>query len=329
MSKVRLFVAAAFATAMATAPAAFAETKWIMASGYPDNNFLTKVDRAFISEVESKSGGELKIELRSNGSLIKLDAIKRAVQSGQVQAGEIRLGVYGNESPMFVLDNIPNVAKDYDEAKKLTEAQKPYFDDLFAKNGMRIVSYLPWPGQGLFTKAALSTPADFKGLKLRIYSKGTQQMGEMLGFQATILPFAEVPQAFSTGLIDSLFTSAQTGIDIQAWDYVKNFMYTGTMHNKNAIILNERAVKALSPKLQGIVMEAAANATALAWKESETANAEQVETLRKNGMAIAQVTPAIANAFESVSQTMIADWRKESSPAEVAVLDTYLKTVGK
>lgn len=37
-----------------------------------------------------------------------------------------------------------------------------------------------------------------------------------LGFEATILPFAEIPQAFATGLIDALFIPPQTGIDVRA-----------------------------------------------------------------------------------------------------------------
>jgi hypothetical protein len=71
-----------------------AQTAWTMASGYPETSFFTQNARQFIKEIEDKSGGKLKIDLRSNDSLIKLDAIKRAVQSGQIQIGEIRLGVY-------------------------------------------------------------------------------------------------------------------------------------------------------------------------------------------------------------------------------------------
>lgn len=329
MNTIRLFAAATFAAVMAASATAHAETKWIMATGYPDNNFLTEVNRYFIKEVEAGSKGQLTIDLRSNGSLVKLDAVKRAVQSGQVQLGEIRLGVYGNEGPMYVLDNIPNVASDYKEAHALMEAQKPYFDDLFAKNGMLMVSYTPWPGQGLYSKSELKTPDDFKGLKLRIYSKGTQEMGTMLGFDATILPFAEVPQAFSTGLINTLFTSAQTGLDIQAWDYVKYFMYTGSMHNKNATIINQRAFRALSPELQKVVLSAAAKATEYAWSLSEKVDAEQVETLRKNGMSITPMTPAIAAAFDKVGKVQLAEWRKEAGPDENKVLDAYLKASGK
>ena len=66
-------------------------------------------------------------------------------------------------------------------------------------------------------------------------------MGTLLGFNATILPFAEIPQAFSTGLIEALFTSAQTGVDIQAWDNTKYFTNVGAILSKNALILNKRA----------------------------------------------------------------------------------------
>lgn len=86
-------VIALAAGALLASSAAQAQTVWTMASGYPDSSFFTQNIREFIKEVESKSGGKLKIDLRSNDSLIKLDAIKRAVQSGQIQIGEIRLGV--------------------------------------------------------------------------------------------------------------------------------------------------------------------------------------------------------------------------------------------
>ena len=48
-----------------------------MASGYPEDNFHTQNIRLFIEEVEANT--ELTIDLQSNDTLIKLDAIKTAV----------------------------------------------------------------------------------------------------------------------------------------------------------------------------------------------------------------------------------------------------------
>jgi TRAP-type C4-dicarboxylate transport system substrate-binding protein len=300
-----------------------AETTWIMASGYPEDSFFTQNIRMFIEEVEAASEGELSIDLRPNGELIKLDAIRRAVQAEQIQLGEIRFGVYGNESPMYVLDSLPNVAGDYESSVRLMEAQKPWFDRVFEEDGMQILTYQPWPGQGFYTKFPIESVEQFDGVKMRIYSTSTQRMGELLGFDATILPYAEVPQAFSTGLIDALFTSGQTGNDIQAWDYVSNFTYTGSMHNKNGIIVNQRALGALSEDLQAAVIAAGEAATLRGYEMSKIAGENSIAVLAENGMTVSEASPELLAALEQIGKTMIEEWAAEASEDELAVLDAY------
>lgn len=307
----------------AMVPSAQAATTWIMASGNPDNSFFTENLREFIKEVDVKSNGELKIDLRSNSTLIKLDAIKRAVQSNQVQIGEIRLGVYGNEDPMYVLDGLPGVATNYKEAALLTQAQKPYFDDLFKKSRMIAISYMPWPGQGFFSSKPLNTVADMKGLKLRIYSQPTRELGDKLGFQTTILPFAEVSQAYATGMINSLFTSAQTGIDVQIWENNKYYTYTGTMHNKNTIVVNDRAFKALSPALQQIVLDAGKNAEKRGEELSAKANQETIDVLKSHGMTVVNASDNIQQAIGAIGNDMIKAWSASATAPQKAVLTTY------
>jgi TRAP-type transport system periplasmic protein len=304
-----------------------AQTTWTMASGYPESSYFTKNIRLFIKEVEDKSGGKLKIDLRSNDSLIKLDVIKRAVQSGQVQIGEIRLGVYGNEGAMYNLDNTPGVAANYEQAMKLADAQRPFFDNLFKKNGIRLLSMVPWPGQGFYTKQAVNSLADLKGQKLRIYSKQTQQLGDRLDMKALILPFAEVPQAFSTGMIEALWTSAQTGVDVKAWENVKYFTYTGTMHNKNAIIVNERAFRQLDPQLQKIVTDAGKAATLRGFELSKQAHTEREQTLKDNGMVIAQAPQDVLTKIEQIGKEMVTEWLATANPDEKAVYESYRKSL--
>ncbi len=327
MNRRALIASAALALSIGLAAPAAAQTSWTMASGYPESSFFTQNIRQMIKEIEEKSGGKLKIDLRSNDSLIKLDAVKRAVQSGQIQIGEIRLGVYGNEGAMYNLDNIPGVATTYDQATKLTEAQAPFFDALFKKNGLRAITYVAWPGQGFYTKAELKGLADLKGQKLRIYSKQTQIMGEKLGMEALILPFAEVPQAFSTGMIQALWTSAQTGTDVQIWDYVKHFTYTGTMHNKNAILVNERAFRQLDPATQKVVLEAGEAATKRGWELSKKAGEEREAVLKSHGVTIAQSPKDVLDAIEVAGKGMVADWLGTATAEEKAVYETYQKSL--
>jgi len=298
--------------------------EWIMASGYPDANFHTKNIREFIADIGKSTGGKLEITLHSNDTLIKLDAIKRAVQAGQIPIGEIRLGVYGNEDPMYILAGLPFIAPDYATAWLLKDVQKPYFDELFANNGMKLLYYTPWPGQGFYTRFPVESTADFKGKKLRIYSTATQKMGEMLGFNATILPFAEIPQAFSTGLIEALFTSPQTGIDIQAWDNTSHFTYAGAILSKNAVVVNLRSWRALDADTRAAVLEAAERAELRGWEMSAETTREQIKILAGNGMKTANAPPSVIEEMTRIGEQMVADWKQDASPEAVKVLDRYL-----
>ncbi|SDF67406.1 MULTISPECIES: TRAP transporter substrate-binding protein [Thalassobaculum] len=295
---------------------------WIMASGYPDSNFHTQNIQTFIEEVEASTS--LKIQLNSNDTLIKLDAIKTALQRGQIPIGEIRLGVYGNEDPMYVLAGLPFIAADYTEAWLLKDLQKEYFDKIFAEQGLRILYYSPWPGQGFYTKFPVTSVEDFSGKKLRIYSTATQEMGQMLGFDATILPFAEIPQAFSTGLIEALFTSPQTGIDIQAWDNTSNFTYAGAIFSKNAVVVNESFFSALPVEEQMAILKAAEKAELRGWEMSAQTTAAQMKTLAENGMTTASAPPAVIEKMKTIGLKMMETWRKDASPEAAAILDRYL-----
>lgn len=324
MRSLKLALTAAIATVtLAGAALAQGKTEWIMASGYPEANFLTKNLRQFAAEVETDSGGKLKITMHTNDTLIKLDAIKRAVQSGQIQAGEVRLGVYGNEDPMYILDGVPFLASTYDEAYQLMEAQKPYFSTLFQKNGMGVIGYQVWPSQGFYTKTPVATIDDFKGKRLRIYSTATQRMGQLLGFNATILPFAEIPQAFSTGMIESLFTSAQTGTDIQAWDNTKYFTNVGAIFSKNAVIVNGRAWQRLPADVKTVVMKAGDDFTKRAWVMSKAADAEMSAVLKKNGMVVSEAPAAVVTAMKKVGEQMTTEWKATASGDAVATLNFY------
>ncbi|RKF13581.1 ABC transporter substrate-binding protein [Roseovarius spongiae] len=319
----------AFAGLLALAAgAAQAETTWTMASGYPESSFLTKTTREFIEAVEERTDGELKIDLRPNDTLIKLANIKRAVQSGQIPIGAIRMGIYGNEQEMFNLDNIPGVGSTYDKAWTLMEKQKPFYDEWFGKNGMEVLTYMAWPGQGFYTTGPLESLSDLEGIKLRIYSKQTQIMGEELGAEAIILPFAEIPQAFATGMIEALWTSAQSGTDVQAWDYLDTFSYTGTMHNKNAIIVNQRALRALPEEIQQIVREEGEKATARAWENSKQASKEREQMLADNGMTVTKAPQEVIDRIDEIGKGMVADWMKGASEKEQAVYKAYEAAIG-
>src|SRR3954466_5334549 len=112
------------AAAMALAAPAFAQTKWDLPAAYPASNFHTENLVQFANDVDKASGGKLKITVHANASLFKAPEIKRAVQGGQAQLGEVLLVNFQNEWQPYGIDGLPFLADSYDESMKLYRAQK-------------------------------------------------------------------------------------------------------------------------------------------------------------------------------------------------------------
>ena len=64
-----------------------------MATPYPEQNFHTQNILMFAKEIEQETGGQYKIKVHSNASLLKMPDIKRGVQTGQAALGEILTGM--------------------------------------------------------------------------------------------------------------------------------------------------------------------------------------------------------------------------------------------
>lgn len=312
-------VAAAVAMACFIGGAA-AET-WNMASGYPDGNFHTQNIRQFIEDAQAAADGQLEIVLHNNQSLFKLPETKRAVQTGQIPIGEILLVQFGNEDPLFEVSAIPFLAETYQKAEKLWAITKPMLEERFASQGMRLLYGVPWPVQGFYSSMPINSKADVAGLKFRAYSAMTARMAEELGMIPATIAFSEIPQAFATGLVSVMYTSPQTGIDSQAWDFTTHFTNVGGNFSMNLVIANEDAFTQLPAEAQEAVLEAAAQAEARGWEMSKEVTAEQIETLKSNGMAVSEPTPEFLAELEAVGKTLTAEWVEKAGDVGQEVVD--------
>ena len=316
-------LAAALMLGLTLALPAFAQTKWDLPTAYPANNFHTENLQQFASDVDKATGGKLKIQLHANASLFKAPEIKRAVQGGQVQAGEILLVNYENEDPLYGLDGVPFLATSYQEAFKLYKAERKALDDKLAKQGMMLLYTVAWPPQGIFTNRTLNSAADMKGLKWRAYSPATSRIAELVGAQPVTVQAAEVSQALATGVIDSYMSSGATGYDSKTYEHLKHFYDTQAWLPKNAVIVNRAAFDALDKPTQAAVLKAAAVAETRGWKLSEEKNGWYLEQLKGKGMAIVKPPEQLMADLRKVGNLMLAEWLRKSGDDGRKVIDVY------
>ena len=297
--------------------------QWNMPTPYGDANLPTKIAYGFAEDIKAGTGGEIDITVHSGASLIKHPEIPRAVRTGQVQLGEIFIGIMGNTHPVFKHDNIPFLATSFDDAKALWEAAKPEVEKQLDKEGLKLLYTVPWPAQSLYTKAPVNTMSDLKGLKMRAYSPSTSRLADLMNTTPTTVQVPEIPQAFSTGIIDAMITSPSTGANGQAWDYVSHYTDIKAWIPKNVVVVNKRAFRRLSDEQQQVILDAAATAEEKGWKGVRETAAKDTATLAENGIEVSEPSEQLMQEFQKIGDVMIREWEEEAPEEVGAILKNY------
>jgi len=317
----RNVLAAPFILVPLTAQETQAQARWQVATAYPDGNFHTRNIRSFLDEVKAQTG--IDAQLHSNGSLLPMPQIKRGVQQGQVQIGEILLSAYGNDDPFFEVDSIPQLAWTDEQARKLATLSRPYIEARFQRQGLSVLYSVPWPPSGFYTNVPVENLEVLRGSRMRTFNAMTNRFATLLGATPTLVQAAEVPQAFATGVVNSMVTSAATGVDSAAWDFAKVFTPIGFTRTHNVIFVQRRAFEALPAAQQTAMREAAKRAEDRGWALSAEARDAAQATLGARGMQVAQPTPAVMEGLSRISQTIAQEWAARAGEDGAKLLAAY------
>jgi len=320
----RIFAAGLVGAAMSVALVSTASAaSWDMPTPYPDKTFHTQNIAAFAKEVESTTGGKLKIKIHSAGSLFKHKEIKNAVRGGQVPIGEFFLGLLANENPAFGVDTQPFLATNYEDAKSLWAAQRPVVEKLLDKQKLMVLFSVPWPPQGLYTKKEIANVDGLKGMKFRTYNPTLEKFANLAGAAPTQVQVPDIAQAFATGRVEAMITSPSTGANSKAWDYLSHYTDIQAWVPKNIVVVNKRAFRKLDKDVQNAVLAAAKNAEIRGWEMSQQETATKTAILKTNGIQIIEPSDALMGGLKKIGDEMMVDWKKAAGAEGKEILSNY------
>jgi TRAP-type C4-dicarboxylate transport system substrate-binding protein len=302
----------------------FAVEKWDMPTPYPASNFHTLNIQKFAEDVEKMTGGKIKITVHPNASLFKMTEIKRAVQTGQVQIGEVIFSSLENEDPIMGIDSIPFLASGYDKAEKLWKVSKPLIDKKFESQGLQILFSVPWPPQGLYTKKDVNSIEDLKGLKLRSYNPTISRIAELVGAQPVTIQAAELAQALATGVVNAFISSSATGVDTKAWETMTHFYDIKAWLPKNVVFVNKRVFDGLSPEERKAILKAAEIAEKRGWQMSQENYLSTKKTLSEK-MKVLEPSKKLQEDLNKIGQTLTDDWLKKAGKDGENLIKAYKK----
>ena len=184
---------------------------------------------------------------------------------------------------------------------------------------------VPWPPQGLYAKKEITKIEQLKGLKFRTYNAMIGRIAALVGAIPTQIEVPDLPTAFATGRVDVMITSASTGVNTKAQDYLTHYIDMQAWQPRNIVFVNKAAFDKLSATEKKAVLDAAKVAEVRGWKASIEEMAVKTAALKAAGVKVIPPSPELKAGFAKVGATIAAEWEKKAGPDGAAMLAAFRK----
>ena len=275
--------------------------------------------------MDKATSGSLKMAVHPGGTIIKHTEIKRAVGEGRAAAGEVLISLAADEAPVYGVNSIPFLATGYDGARKLYDAQKPFLERQLDKEGLVLLFSVPWPPQGIYAKREVKAIDDLKGLKFRTYNAMTKRIAELASAQPTQIEVPDLAAAFASGRVDVMITSASSGVQTKAEEYLTHYINSQAWLPRNMVFANKAAFERLSAAEKKAVSEAARAAEERGWNLSIEEMTVKTKALKDAGITVLTPTPELKSGMAKIGDTIAKEWAASAGADGEAMLAAYRK----
>ncbi|MFN3417579.1 MAG: TRAP transporter substrate-binding protein [Caldimonas sp.] len=285
-----------------------AATPWRLATGYRAESFHGQNLLVFAREVATATAQGVRIELHPHNSLVPLPQIFTAATDGRIEAGEAIMTGLADVLPLAGADAVPFVVGSYEDAERLWRHQRPLVERQFAQRGLRVLYAVPWPPQGLFSRRPVQRVADLAGTRMRTYNATTVRIAQLLGAEPVDVAMVDVGRALSEGRIDTMITSAVTGVENQVWGAAKHYYDINAWIPKNIVFVRADRLEALTPPAREAVLAAARSAEARGWAASRELARSSVLELQRQGVQVDPVHPHLSRDLKRLGERFSLEW---------------------
>ena len=309
---------------------AMAKTKWDLHLNYPAGNFHSKGAQQFADRVKAATGGELTIVLHPGASLgFKGPELLRALADGQLAAAEIPTGMVEGDAPVLALTAQPFISTNAFEQRLLYQLSKKTYKKVLKRFNQITLYTSVWPFSGIYTQRPITSKADLKGLKMRVYDGTGLAFGKATGIAARKMPFSEVYPAMKAGLLDSMYTSSVSGVDAKAWEVLKYFTPINIVGPVNMINVNLDVWNKLPKNIRKTVLEIAAQMEDEMWNLAGDMDRKSRAKLEQNGMILTPVSKSFRNELNAIGDKLRDTWAKKAGSDAQNILKEYSRIVGR
>ena len=281
--------AAALAAALPAAPA-FAQGQPIvlkMAHIYNPGNIWFETAEAYAKAVAEKSGGRVRIEIAASGSTGDWPASIEGLRIGTNHIVLQSIGTLDRYNILPGLEAYPYLIRDVDHFKKVYYGPvgQEFMEEVAKRTSFRIVGAGYRGARWLTSNKPVRTPADIKGLKLRVPPLKMYRMTwELLGASPVPMGVAELFTSMQQGVVDGQENPLEI-VDSMKFNEVQRFAID-TRHIIGAMtwIFSDARFRQLPADVQKLLTEEGERAMLAATDRMVATEAELRRKLEGRGM---------------------------------------------
>jgi TRAP-type transport system periplasmic protein len=312
-------------TVLAAVDAAPAQQKWkAVATSRPTPQFALWT--WFAEELDKRSNGQIKADVVSLPELgLTGFELVRVTKAGLVDVADVILAFVAGEVPIVEAVDLPGLYPDLDASAKahagFLAAVKKYEDKL---GGVVLGGYL-WPGQYIISRKPVRSPADLKGLKIRVYGAADTDFVRTLGMEPVAIAFAEVYTALERGTVDAALTGSYPAFAIKLFEVAKYVVDVNHGPNSGVLVISKRTWDRLSPEMRSTLVKLGEEFSERGWEVGRRTTQEGIDKNKEKGMEFIPLTPAMAaTTKDTLMKVVLPGWLKRAGPDAKAVFNQYL-----
>ncbi len=257
---------------------------------------------------EERTKGRVKVVIYPNSQLYKDKEELEALQMGSVQMLAPTTSKFG---PMglkeFEVFDVPYLFMNEDQVHKVTRGQvgQSLLQKLEARN-MKGLAFWDNGFRVFSANKPLRTPADMKGLKIRINSsKVNQAIVQSVGAMPQTMSLGEVYQAMQTGVVDGGDSNVSNLYTQKQYEVQKYAVNTKHSYSGYAVVVNKPFWDKLPPDIRTILEGAMKDATLYNDQIAEKDTALAYSKMKASGkIQFYDPTPAEKTQWVSAMQSV-------------------------
>ena len=305
---------------------AIAQTiKWDMSESFPPTSLSGQAAGDFARLVKEKSGGKIEINVHYSGSLgLGEKDILTAVEQGVVPLSSTILDKVLTTMPLASVQFIPFMAGSMKDGRAIWYAERPFIETHLGKlNQVLLFESFGLP-VGVWSKKPVADVASLKTLKLRTNNPNTTKTFQNAGATPTFLAWGDVPAALSTGVIDSVVTSCESGVSARFYEQMKYYTRLDIEIGVFMVHMHKPTLDKLTPELRRAVLDAAAEARTAALIRTTARIDENTKTMKANGVTVVDtLQPQFRAQLVKAGSFLMDDWKKKVGPDADKILVSF------